>query len=201
MNTKGKRLELQLRDGSPVAARPLGPADRKQIAEGYRRLSPDSRYQRFWVHTGEMIGDEMLNRLLLDTDQVNHAVWAVVDPTREYPGIGAASYWRSKDKPLEAEFSATVLDDDQRRGVGTLLLSILWLNAYANGIERFVSYVIPENRSAIRWLVDTGAEGEWDGYKVIFRTDLTDPSKLPLTPAGGDLAGRLSELSPHFLEG
>ena len=116
MNTKGNRLELKLRDGSPVAARPLGPADRKHIAEGYRRLSEDSRYQRFWVHTGELIGDRMLNRLL-NADQINHAVWAVVDPTREYPGIGAASYWRSQEDPLEAEFSATVQDADQGRGV------------------------------------------------------------------------------------
>ena len=201
MNTTGRRLDLNLHDGSPVAARPLGPADRKLIAEGYRRLSEGSRYQRFWVHTGEMIGDKMLDRLLQKADQKNHAVWAVVDPTRDYPGIGAASYWRSEDDPLEAEFSATVLDDDQQRGIGTLLLAILWLSAYANGIERFVCYVMPENRKAVRWLVDTGAEGEWDGYKVIFRIDLTDPTKLPLTPAGGDLAGRLAELTPHFLEG
>ena len=199
MNIKGKRLELQLRDGSPVAARPLGPADRRQIAEGYRRLSPDSRYQRFWVHTGELIGDRMLNRLL-NADQVEHAVWAVVDPTREYPGIGAASYWRSQDDPLEAEFSATVLDADQGRGVGTLLLAILWLVAYSNGIERFLSHVMPENRKAIRWLVDTGADGEWDGYKVTFTHDLTDPSRLPLTHAGGDLADRLASLSQHFLK-
>ena len=199
MNIKGKRLELQLRDGSPVAARPLGPAHRRQIAEGYRRLSPESRYQRFWVHTGELIGDRMLNRLL-NADQVEHAVWAVVDPTREYPGIGAASYWRSQEDPLEAEFSATVLDADQGRGVGTLLLAVLWLTAYSIGIERFVSHVMPENRKAVRWLVDTGAEGEWDGYKVTFRHDLTDPSLLPLTPAGGDLADRLASLSQHFLE-
>jgi acetyltransferase len=199
VNRKGKRLELQLRDGSHVAARPLGPADRRQIAEGYRRLSPESRYQRFWVHTGELIGDRMLNRLL-SADQAEHAVWAVVDPTREYPGIGAASYWRSHDDPLEAEFSATVLDADQGRGVGTLLLAILWLVAYSNGIERFLSHVMPENRKAIRWLVDTGADGEWDGYKVTFTHDLTDPSRLPLTYAGGDLADRLASLSPHFLK-
>jgi acetyltransferase len=200
MTTKGKRLELRLRDGSPVVARPLGPADRRQVAEGYRRLSPESRYQRFWVHTGELIGDRMLNRLLHGADQVNHAVWAVVDPSREYPGIGAASYWRSREDPLEAEFSATVLDADQGRGVGTLLLAILWLNGFANGIERFVSHVMPENRKAIRWMVATGAEGEWDGYKVSFHWSLTDPGRLPLTAAGGDLAERLVELTPYFLE-
>lgn len=193
------RLELVLRDGTPVVARPLTPADRDMVAEGYRRLSPEARYQRFWVREGKVIGDAMLDRLLTGSPP-EHAVWTVFDPSREgFPGMGAASFWRSEPDPEEAEFSVTVLDADQGRGVATLLLAVLWLVAYRHGIARFVGYTMPENRKAAGWMRDTGAEGEWDGYNAVFRWDLGNLDKLPETRAGAELAGRLAELSKVML--
>jgi len=194
----GEILKARLNDGLPVLLRPLTQRDRGALAEGYRRLSPDSRYQRFWVHTGEVMGDKMLDRILRQ-DPDNHAVWAVLDRTREFPGMGAASFWRSEDDPEEAEFSCTVQDADQRRGLGTLLMATVWLAALRVGIRRFTGYTMPENLSAIRWMRDTGAEAEWDGYKVIFRWRLDDLEAIPATPAGIALAGRLSELSSEML--
>ena len=199
MDPEEKRLHMTLRDGTPVSARPLGPEDREQLAAGYQLLSPQSRYQRFWTHTGEVIGDKMLDRLLSANDH-NHSIWAVLDASREYPGLGAASFWRFPNDPTKAEFSCTVLDRDHGRGVGTLLLAILWLDAFSKGIEEFFGYTMPENRQAINWMLDTGAEGEWDGYEAIFRWNLTDASTLPLTLAAGDLAEWIAELTPALLE-
>jgi GNAT superfamily N-acetyltransferase len=194
-----ERLDLLLRDGTPVVARPLTPSDRGYVAEGYRLLSPDARYQRFWVRDGEIIGDAMLDRLLTG-NLPNHAIWTVFDPAREgFPGLGAASFWRSKDDPTDAEISATVLDRDHGRGVGTLLLSILWLVAYRYGIETFTGYTMPENVAAIRWMQATGAQGEWDGYNAVYRWKLGDLDAIPETSAGTDLAGRLADLAPRFL--
>jgi acetyltransferase len=193
------RLELTLRDGTPVIARPLNPGDRELVAEGYRRLSPEARYQRFWVRDGEIIGDAMLDRLLKDQPP-KHGIWTVFDPAREdFKALGAASFWRSAADPTEAEFSVTVMDAEQGRGVATTLLAILWVVAFRFGIERFVGYTTPENRSALHWMRDTGAVGEWDGYNAIYRWDLTDLDAIPSTPAGADLAARLSELAGHLL--
>ncbi|RYD67015.1 MAG: N-acetyltransferase [Verrucomicrobiaceae bacterium] len=194
-----ERLDLLLNDGTPVVARPLTPADRDYVADGYRLLSPEARYQRFWVRQGEIIGDAMLNRLL--TGQLpNHAIWTVFDPTREgFPGLGAASFWKLGNGTDEAEFSVTVMDADQGRGVATLLLSILWLVAFRCGIETLTGYTMPENRRALRWMQDTGAAGEWDGYNAVFRWKLSDLQAIPATPAGTDLANRLAELSPLML--
>lgn len=169
------------------------------VAEGYRRLSPEARYQRFWVREGKVIGDAMLDRLLTGSPP-EHAVWTVFDPAREdFPGMGAASFWRSDNDPAEAEFSVTVLDADQGRGVATLLLAVLWLVAYRHGIERFTGYTVPENRQALRWMRNTGAEGEWDGYNAVFHWNLADLEKLPETPASADLVGRLARLSEMIL--
>jgi len=196
----GEWIETRLADGTPVVARPLGPGDRAKLAEGYRRLSPEARYQRFWVRTGEVIGEGMLDRLLAE-DPSRHALWAVLDLEREYPGVGAASFWRDGGDPAVAEFSCTVLDGDHRRGVGTLLLAILWLVAFREGVRRFTGYTMPENLAAIRWMRETGASAEWDGYKVIFEWSLEELDRIPPSPAGAVLAGRLAELSPRLLPG
>lgn len=191
-------METTLRDGTPVTVRKLGPEHRENLAEGYWRLSPDSRYQRFWVRTGEAMGEKLLDRML-DIDPQRHEVWAVTDRSREFQGVGAASYWRSKDNPDTAEFSCTVLDEDQRNGVGTLLLAVTWLAAKRVGVKWMEGYTMPENKQAIHWLRDFGAETHWDGYKSIFRWSLDDLETIPPTKTGIELAERLAEFAGEIL--
>jgi RimJ/RimL family protein N-acetyltransferase len=199
MDEMHDRLELELRDGTPVIVRPLIEEDRAMVAEAYRRLTPEARYQRFWTRTGEMIGREMLDRLVKQ-DPANHLTWVVLDPARRFPGTGGASWWRNAADPKEAEISLMVLDDDQRRGIGTLLLAMLWISAFRAGIERLVGYCLVENRRAANWMRDCGAAGEWDGYKLVFTWDLSHLDALPETPACVDLAAWLADLSPRLLE-
>lgn len=184
-----------MRDGTPVIVRPLDEADRAAAAEAYRRLSPEARYQRFWTRTGEMLGDAMLDKLVRQ-DPDTHMTWAVLDPARGFPPMGGASWWRNPANPDEAELSAMVLDDDQQRGIGTLLLAVMWLSAYRAGVGRLVGYTLTENRRAANWMRDCGGEGEWDGYKLAFRWNLGDLDRLPETAAAADLASWLAELSP-----
>lgn len=192
------RLELVLRDGTPVIVRPLLEEDRALVAEAYRLLSPEARYQRFWTRTGEMLGDAMLDRLVKQ-DPAQHMTWVVLDPAREFPGVGGASWWRTPATATEAEISAMVLDDDQGRGIGTLLLAVMWLTAFRADLEYLVGYTLVENRRAADWMRDCGARGEWDGYKLAFRWDLAKLDTLPVTPAAADLAAWLAELSPRIL--
>jgi acetyltransferase len=201
MGAPDLRLELRLRDGLPVVARPLRPEDRQAAAEAYRRLSPEARYHRFWTRGGSELGERMLDRLL-EVDPGNHEVWTVYDPAREFMPMGAASWWRDREAPGEAEFSVTVLDSDQERGIGTLLLALMWLTALRNGIDRLVGHTLVENRRAVRWMRDTGAQGVWDGWKIVFRWELADLDRLPPTPAAADLAAWLAELAePVMLAG
>ena len=192
------RLEVTLRDGTPVIARPLVPEDRPALAEAYRRLSPEARYHRFWTHTGEVVGEKMLDQVLAQ-DPESHVTWTVLEPTRDFPPVGGASWWREMHDPSQAELSAMVLDADQGRGVGTLLLALMWLTAYRAGIARLVAYVQAENRQAARWMRNCGASGEWDGYKIIYRWELANLDSLPQTPAAADLAGHLAKLAPRLL--
>ena len=192
------RLELVLRDGTAVVARPLTQADRPALAEAYRQLSPESRYNRFWTHTGESVGEKMLDRVL-DQNPAIHVSWTVLDPAREFSPLGAASWWRDLKNPADAEISLIVLDDEQGRGIGTLLLALLWLTAGRAGVESIVAYVLRENQQAAGWMRDCGAAGEWDGYELIYRWKLNIPAALPETRAAGDLADWLVKLSPVIL--
>lgn len=193
------RFELELRDGTPVIVRPLIEEDRPAVAEAYRRLSPEARYQRFWTPIGELLGTSMLDRLIEQNPQA-HVTWVVLDPAREFPGVGGASWWRNPAMPAEAEISAMVLDADQRRGIGTLLLAVMWLTAFRAGVEHLVAYTLHDNRRAAKWMQDCGASGTWDGYKLVFRWDLDNLDCLPAAPAAVDLAQWLATLSPLILE-
>jgi len=93
-------IHVLLRDRNKAFLRPLVEADCEELSRGYDMLSPEARYKRFWTQ-GEEMGAGMLNRLL-NGDQINHAVWAVMDSSLDYPGLGAASYWRSQENPDEA---------------------------------------------------------------------------------------------------
>jgi acetyltransferase len=194
-----KSLELQLRDGTPVIARALSPDDRERLAEAYRRLSPDARYNRFWTRTGESVGDAMLTKVLTQ-DPERHISWAILDPSRDFPPIGGASWWRDATNPDEAEISAIVLDDDQNRGIGTLLLAIMWQTAKNAGIRSLVGYSLPENRQAANWMRDCGGVGTWDGYMLIFRWDLENPDMIPKTKRGADFRKWLKKLQPELAD-
>lgn len=198
MDAGRKRLELALRDGTPVIVRPLVEADREMVAEAYRRLSPEARYHRFWTRTGEMLGTAMLDRML-DQDPSRHMTWGVLDLARPFAGVGGASWWRDREKPGEAEMSIIVLDGDHGRGIGTLLLAVVWLTARRAGVERLVGYALADNRRAANWMRDCGGQGEWDGYKLAFWWTLSDLDALPATPAAADLAAWLAGLAPRLL--
>ncbi len=165
-----------LNDGTPVVARSLVAADREALADAYRRLSPEARYNRFWTQGGDVVGEKMLDRVLRQ-DPEAHVSWAVLDPARDFPPMGAASWWRDEAGSSQAEFSAVVLDGDQGRGVGTLLLAVLWCLGLRSGIKRLVGYSLTENRKAADWMRDTGAAGHWDGYELVFVWNLDDLPK------------------------
>ncbi len=191
---------ITLRDGTEMITRPMVPGDRAGLAEAYRRASPESRYNRFWTWTGEMVGERMLSRIL-EQDPARHISWAVLDPSRDFPPVGGASWWRTAARPDEAEISAIVLDEDHGRGIGTMLLALMCLTARQAGVRELVGYALPENDKAAEWMRGCGAESSWDGYKLIFRWNLEDMPAL--LGVGGSLARWLGILSrlPQFTEG
>ncbi|QGG94569.1 GNAT family N-acetyltransferase [Actinomarinicola tropica] len=149
------RERRALPDGSWVVVRSVEPADRAQLRDGFAALSSESRRRRFL--TGVTRLDEDTLDYLTEVDHVGHEAIGVL--TDEGEGLGIGRYVRCAAEPDAAEVAITVRDDQQGRGIGTLLLTTLAEEAARHGIRRFVTYVLWENRPMVDLLVAVGGRG------------------------------------------
>jgi GNAT superfamily N-acetyltransferase len=156
-----------------VVIRPIEPADRELLGAGFERLSPRSRYRRFFA-TIPRLTDRQLD-YLTQVDQHDHvALIAIDDETGD--GIGDARFVRTG--PGVAEPAIAVVDDCQGRGVGSALLDRLVERAREEDVTRFVAPVLAENIPAIKALARLGdTTVEQHGSEV----ELT--IELPVEPA------------------
>ncbi len=144
-------MNVELRDGSRVVIRPIEPDDRAGLAAGFERLSPESRYRRFFGPVVHLSEDDL--DYLTRVDHHDHeALVAVEEGTGE--GVGVARFVRTG--PDVAEPAIVVLDDWQGRGAGTRLLDALVERARAEGIQRFEASVLAYNADSIHLLDGLG---------------------------------------------
>jgi GNAT superfamily N-acetyltransferase len=144
--------------------RPIDASDRELLEQGFERLSPQSRYRRFFSPVAHLSKRQL--DYLTDVDHHDHEALVAVDP--DTGGlVGVARYVRTE--PGIAEPAIVVSDDWQGRGLGALLLDALADRAREEGVESFVAPILAENRGAIR-LFERLAEGEatmrHDGIEV-----------------------------------
>lgn len=139
---------VTVRDGTRIRIRPIVIADRAGLAHGFERLSAESRARRFVIPPSAL--SESMQRYFTEIDYTNHmalGAFAIDDPGQ--PGVAVARYVRLRDDPACAEVAITVLDDYQRRGIGTMLLEALGMIALRNGIAHFCGFVQWENSDAL----------------------------------------------------
>jgi RimJ/RimL family protein N-acetyltransferase len=136
---------VELRDGSEIVVRQVRPEDKDAIIAGFERLSPESRYRRFFAPL-DRLGEREL-RYLTEVDHSDHEALIAFDAPSGEP-VGVARYVRSAE-PGEAEVAVTVVDDWQGRGAATALLDALVERARDEGVQRFVALVMSENKEAL----------------------------------------------------
>jgi GNAT superfamily N-acetyltransferase len=136
---------VTLRDSTPVTVRLLRAADRQLLREGFERLSPTSRYRRFFRAKTELT-DAELNYLTCVDGEDHLAVGAIRElATGEIEPLGIARFVRLADEPNIAEAAIAVIDPMQGKGLGKLLLHRLAQAALERSIERFRCIVLAEN--------------------------------------------------------
>jgi len=183
---------IKLRDGSEVTLRPLTPDDRERIRRAFDRLSPESRYRRFFVSLREL-SDGLLD-LLTDVDHDSHEALVGLEPQSEEI-VGVARYVRMLEEPERAEASVAVVDDWQGRGLGRALLERLVTRARDMGVSRFVAFTQADNRRAVEVLSDLGPT------TTSFRGDLVELDiELPKHGIGAPLATALRAAAGALLE-
>lgn len=146
-----------LADGTRLRLRPIRPADKAKLAEGMKRLSPESRRRRFFA-AKETLSDGSL-AYLTELDYVDHFAWvAVASDEPGQPIVGVGRYIRSPGEIEQAELALTVQDDHQGKGLGSLLLDALVVAADVNGVERFVALVLNDNVPMCKMLRRAGGK-------------------------------------------
>ncbi len=188
-------IETELGDGTPVRIRPIDADDGPALDAAFQRMSPRSRYLRFFT-----IRDELSASMIdgfTDIDHRLHRAWVVIDPAvpgeldREADGIGiaVARLIGLADEPTVAEASLAVIDDYQKRGVGRLLLDLLVSTAAIAGVEKLRFETLWENRGMRRLL------GTLDAQQ---NKELSDATVLvydvPISDGDDDTAGALYEI-------
>jgi RimJ/RimL family protein N-acetyltransferase len=172
-----------LRDGSTVVIRQVQPADAPLLADGFARLSPQSRRLRFLARKDQLSAAEL--RYFTDVDHHDHEALGALDPASGR-GVGVARYIRDAADPHAAEIAVAIVDDWHGRGLGTALLARLSGRARAAGIGRFTALLAEDNAAMAALLRNMGATlvGRSPGT-VDYEITLMPPEKNTTTPAAG----------------
>jgi GNAT superfamily N-acetyltransferase len=134
-----------LRDGRKVHLRLVRPSDKELMRRGFARMSPESRYKRFFSPKTRLSSAEL--RYLTELDHVNHlAIGAERLAGDAIEGLGVARFVRYADMPDTAEAAVAVIDELQGKGLGSLLLQRLIAAAHERGIRRLRFEVLGSNQ-------------------------------------------------------
>ena len=174
---------VKLRDGSKVLIRQVQPADGPLLADGFARLSGESRRMRFLARKDRLSAAEL--RYFTDLDHRDHEALCALDQA-DGRGVGVARYVRDAEDPRAAEIAVTIVDDWQGRGLGAELLARLSDRARSEGICRFSALVAEDNRAMAGLLRTMSASlvGRSPGT-VEYEITLMPSGKSTTTPAAG----------------
>jgi ribosomal protein S18 acetylase RimI-like enzyme len=146
---------LELTDGTKVHVRPIVPEDEPLLHGAVAAMSERTVYFRFFSPLKRM-PDALAHRLAV-VDYNDR--FALVATTRK-PGskeriVGVARYDRVPNMEV-AEIAVAVVDEFQRRGLGSALMTILGKVARDHGIKTFTLIVLPENQQMLGLLRKMG---------------------------------------------
>jgi len=148
--------EIALQNDLQVTIRPIRPDDAARLQEGFKRLSPQSRYLRFLETSNELSDKQAWEFSNLDYD----SRMALVAETTTIEGvvlIGVARYARlGPEHPDWAECAIVVADEIQKRGLGSLLMNRLGQYAARHGVKVFVGTIHLTNTTMLRFIKRAG---------------------------------------------
>ncbi|MCA9989835.1 MAG: GNAT family N-acetyltransferase [Ardenticatenaceae bacterium] len=148
---ENEKQTIQTDDGQLLEIRPLESADAYLLVDLFDHLSAESRYRRF--NQTLVSPDPILvatNALeMANVRPEQGAAWLAFAQLAQAAPVPVAGVRYMFTAPQTAEFSVTVRDDFQGRGVGTALLAFAMQQAYAAGVRRAYAQVHYENQALL----------------------------------------------------
>ena len=170
-------VNATLRDGTPVHIRAIRADDHDEEAAFVQRMSPESRYFRFFEVKRDLTEAEI--EYFTEIDFVNHVALVVTRAQPSAPAfVGIGRYIIGRDSPPDSAEIAFAVDDGLHgQGVGTLLLHHLSAIARANGLKEFRATVLSQNRAMLEVFAHSGLPRE--------STTASEVTDVVLSLAGG----------------
>jgi ribosomal protein S18 acetylase RimI-like enzyme len=146
---------LELTDGTKVHVRPIVPEDEPLLHEAVAAMSERTVYFRFFSPLKRM-PDALAHRLaVVDYNDRFALVATTHKPSAKERIVGVTRYDRVPNTEV-AETAVAVVDEFQRRGLGSALMTILGKVARDHGIKTFTLIVLPENQQMLGLLRKMG---------------------------------------------
>jgi RimJ/RimL family protein N-acetyltransferase len=145
---------LELTDGTKVLVRPIVPEDEPLLHEAVAAMSERTVYFRFFSPLKRM-PDALAHRLAVVDYNDRFALVATDKPRGKERIVGVARYDRVVNTDV-AEVAVAVIDEFQRRGLGSALMTILGKVATEHAIKTFTLIVLPENQQMLGLLRKMG---------------------------------------------
>jgi ribosomal protein S18 acetylase RimI-like enzyme len=146
---------LELKEGTKVHLRPIAPEDEPLLHEAVAAMSERTVYFRFFSPLKRM-SDALAHRLaVVDYNDRFALVATTHKPGSKERIVGVARYDHAAHTDM-AEVAVAVIDEFQRRGLGSVLLAELARVARTHGIRTFQLIVLPENREMLGLLRKMG---------------------------------------------
>jgi len=165
--------DVVLADGGTVRVRPVRATDEPAVLALYERLSDESVYLRFFSPVPRPTAVQLEQLTTVDYHDRMVMVAELGDEI-----LAIARYDRSS--PGEADVAFAVADDQQGRGIATLLLEHLAVVARGNGIHAFAADTLAANTKMLGVFAATGwiSERHFDHgtIRVRFNIDATAAS-------------------------
>jgi len=155
--------DVLLSDGGVAHLRPIRPSDADRLVAFYDRVSPQSKYFRFFAPYPRLSTRDV--RRFTEVDYADRVAFIL---TLGDDMIAVGRYDRVEDDHAEVAF--LIEDAHQGRGIAQLLLEHLAQAARERGITRFVAEVLPENRRMAQVFADAGyrvSRGIEDGVLAV----------------------------------
>jgi acetyltransferase len=139
-----------LRDGTPVALRPLRPEDEPLLHDLAAHMSPEDLRLRFFTPVRGLTRAVAARLSQLDYDREMALI-----AERQATALGVVHYFADPDNQ-RAEYAIAVRSDWQGRGVGYLLMTRLIEIARDRGIGELVGEVLRENEPMLQMCRELG---------------------------------------------
>ncbi|MFP5282659.1 MAG: GNAT family N-acetyltransferase, partial [Actinomycetes bacterium] len=155
--------DVLLSDGSMARLRPIRPDDAQRLVDFYDRVSPESKFLRFFAPYPRLSEKDVARFTQVDYVDRVALIVSLADQI-----IAVGRYDRAEDE--EAEVAFLVEDAHQGRGIAQLLLEHLAEAARERGIKKFVAEVLPQNRRMASVFADAGyrvSKGVSDGVLMV----------------------------------